>query len=193
MREAQRVQAEQAQRARRDHLNALRNAEVRDQNADQGDESAASFELEVRCVCADCFECVSPNSAAQCHSVAFASSARPLLDWGDKIALPPSALQVPCSAWIHLRPHRSTNANHANTHTHTQRTQTLIDNGVRMPVCFRVTCARTGQRGHCGVAEFNAPDGLCYLPRWFVGRRCSVWFLGADSISSQVIERVGRR
>lgn len=82
----------------------------------------------------------------RCHSVAVAAASdRHLSDVGDRVALPPSALQA------------------------------LMAARVVLPVCFRVQVV-DGGRGpmYCGVAEFNAPDGVAYLPRWMMSA------LGAD-------------
>jgi ubiquitin fusion degradation protein 1 len=57
-------------------------------------------------------------------------------DKGDKLILPPSALQ------------------------------TLASMHVQYPMLFRVTNKREGRHSHCGVLEFVAEEGVCYMPQW---------------------------
>jgi len=60
------------------------------------------------------------------------------VDNGGKIFLPPSALQ------------------------HLTRLNTTY------PMLFKLTNQRTGRETHCGVLEFEADEGNCYLPYWMM-------------------------
>lgn len=57
---------------------------------------------------------------------------------GDKIYLPPSALDR------------------------------LARMNVEYPMLFEVTSNETGKRTHCGVLEFSADEGYCYMPYWMM-------------------------
>lgn len=37
---------------------------------------------------------------------------------------------------------------------------------VQWPVMFKLTNTRQSVSTHCGVMEFSAPEGLCFLPYW---------------------------
>jgi len=63
---------------------------------------------------------------------------KPTLEAGDKIILPTSALE------------------------HLARLQ------VTYPMMFNLTCRTNGQQTHCGVMEFSAEEGVCYLPFWMM-------------------------
>jgi ubiquitin fusion degradation protein 1 len=63
---------------------------------------------------------------------------------GDKIFLPPSALDR------------------------------LARMNVEYPMLFEITAADTGKRTHCGVLEFSAEEGFCYLPYWMM-ENLAVW------------------
>ena len=58
------------------------------------------------------------------------------LECGDKIILPPSALD-------HLARLR-----------------------VQYPMVFSITARNTGRKTHCGVMEFSSEEGVAYLPYW---------------------------
>jgi ubiquitin fusion degradation protein 1 len=57
---------------------------------------------------------------------------------GDKIFLPPSALDK------------------------------LARMNVEYPMLFEVTSCDSGKRTHCGVLEFSAEEGYCYMPHWMM-------------------------
>lgn len=63
---------------------------------------------------------------------------RPELESGGKIILPPSALEE----LSHLR--------------------------IEYPMLFEVINPQAQSRTHCGVQEFVAPEGHCYLPYWMM-------------------------
>lgn len=60
------------------------------------------------------------------------------LEGSDKIFLPPSALD------------------------------TLARLHIDYPMLFEVTCKASGKHTHCGVLEFSAAEGTCYLPYWMM-------------------------
>ena len=64
---------------------------------------------------------------------------RPQLELGDKVILPPSALE--------------------------RLTRMQIDD---YPMLFEVTNAKEGKSTHCGVLEFVADEGVVYLPYWMM-------------------------
>lgn len=70
-----------------------------------------------------------------CFSVAYADKAH--LEGGDKIILPPSALD------------------------------TLSRLLVEYPMLFNLS-TESGGATHCGVLEFSAPEGSCYIPFWMM-------------------------
>jgi ubiquitin fusion degradation protein 1 len=72
----------------------------------------------------------------QCFSAAMAG--RTGIDEGDKILLPPSALD------------------------------TLARMNVEYPMLFELTNDSTGKKTHCGVLEFSAEEGRCYMPFWMM-------------------------
>lgn len=72
----------------------------------------------------------------QCYSMAV--SGRAHLEEGDKILLPPSALD------------------------------TLARMSVEYPMLFELTNPSLGKRTHCGVLEFSAEEGRCYIPFWMM-------------------------
>lgn len=71
-----------------------------------------------------------------CYSSAMAG--RTGLDEGDKILLPPSALD------------------------------TLARMNVEYPMLFEITNEVIGKKSHCGVLEFSAEEGRCYMPHWML-------------------------
>lgn len=72
----------------------------------------------------------------QCYSMAMAGKSN--LDEGDKILLPPSALN------------------------------TLSRMEVEYPMLFELKNERLGRKTHCGVIEFIAEEGSCHLPRFMM-------------------------
>lgn len=60
------------------------------------------------------------------------------VDEGDKIILPPSALDK------------------------------LARMNVEYPMLFEISCNFTGRKSHCGVLEFSAEEGFCYMPFWML-------------------------
>jgi ubiquitin fusion degradation protein 1 len=46
--------------------------------------------------------------------------------------------------------------------------QQLIHMRIQYPMMFEVSNPRTGQRMYCGVQEFDAAPGFCYLPFWIM-------------------------
>lgn len=67
-----------------------------------------------------------------------AFSGKAHLEDGDKILLPPSALHE------------------------------LAQMNVEYPMLFELTNPRMGKRTHCGVLEFSAEEGRCYVPYWMM-------------------------
>jgi ubiquitin fusion degradation protein 1 len=57
---------------------------------------------------------------------------------GDKIYLPPSAFEL------------------------------LARMVIEYPMLFRVTNCQNGRKTHCGVLEFSADEGYCYMPYWMM-------------------------
>jgi hypothetical protein len=72
----------------------------------------------------------------RCFSVAIAGKAD--FEGGDKIVLPPSALER------------------------------LTSLEVSYPMLFRVACVASGRATHCGVIEFSAEEGRAYVPHWMM-------------------------
>lgn len=72
----------------------------------------------------------------QCYSSAMAGRAN--LDDGDKILLPPTALD------------------------------TLANMNVDFPMLFELCNESMGKKTHCGVLEFSAEEGRCYIPFWMM-------------------------
>uniref|UniRef100_A0AAV1UFS4 Ubiquitin fusion degradation protein n=1 Tax=Peronospora matthiolae TaxID=2874970 RepID=A0AAV1UFS4_9STRA len=70
------------------------------------------------------------------YPVSFCDKAH--LEDGDKILLPPSALE------------------------------TLARLHIEYPMLFRVTNEGVERSSHCGVLEFSAPEGSCYMPYWMM-------------------------
>ncbi|CAM9487313.1 unnamed protein product, partial [Discosporangium mesarthrocarpum] len=60
------------------------------------------------------------------------------LEGGDKILLPSSALDA------------------------------LARQQVEYPMLFEISNQAEGKRTHCGVLEFSAPEGSCYIPYWMM-------------------------
>lgn len=60
------------------------------------------------------------------------------MDEGDKIFLPPSALDK------------------------------LARMNVEYPMLFEAASVESGKRTHCGVLEFSAEEGYCYMPHWMM-------------------------
>jgi len=72
----------------------------------------------------------------KCHSVAFIH--RPELEFGGKIILPPSALDM------------------------------LTRLHIEYPMLFEMSNPSMGRKMHCGVLEFVAEEGICYMPFWMM-------------------------
>jgi Ubiquitin fusion degradation protein UFD1 len=72
----------------------------------------------------------------QCFSSAM--SGRSNIDEGDKILLPPSALDA------------------------------LARMNVEYPMLFELRNDAIGKKTHCGVMEFSAEEGRCYVPFWMM-------------------------
>mmetsp|Transcript_15935 Transcript_15935/g.60727 ORF Transcript_15935/g.60727 Transcript_15935/m.60727 type:complete len:332 (+) Transcript_15935:65-1060(+) len=72
----------------------------------------------------------------QYHCFSMAVIGRSHLEQGDKMLLPPSALD------------------------------TLARLNVEWPMLFNVTNEASGKSTHCGVLEFSAEEGKCHLPYW---------------------------
>ena len=72
----------------------------------------------------------------RCYPVAMID--KPQLEAGDKIVLPPSALD------------------------------TLSRMETDYPMLFKVGGSARERSTHCGVMEFSAPEGLCYMPYWMM-------------------------
>ncbi|KAG1691229.1 hypothetical protein DVH05_027091 [Phytophthora capsici] len=70
------------------------------------------------------------------YPVSFCDKAH--LEDGDKILLPPSALE------------------------------TLARLHIEYPMLFKVTNEGVDRSSHCGVLEFSAPEGSCYMPYWMM-------------------------
>lgn len=66
---------------------------------------------------------------------AFASSDK-IKDYGDKIVVPKSILQI------------------------------LLSRDIRLPTNFRVENKENNKITFCGIAGFNAPENTCYVPKW---------------------------
>jgi len=76
----------------------------------------------------------------RCYPVSFCDKDH--LEDGDKILLPPSALD------------------------------TLARLHIDYPMLFRLENEHTTRHTHCGVLEFSAPEGSCYLPYWMMQNLC---------------------
>lgn len=74
----------------------------------------------------------------QYHCYSFAMKEKSHLDDGDKILLPPSALDI------------------------------LARMQVEYPMLFELKNPVSGKRTHCGVLEFSAEEGRCYIPFWMM-------------------------
>ena len=74
----------------------------------------------------------------QYHVYSFAMKEKAHLEDGDKILLPPSALDA------------------------------LARMQVEYPMLFELKNPITGKRTHCGVLEFSAEEGRCYIPFWMM-------------------------
>ena len=76
----------------------------------------------------------------QYHCLSFAMSGKQLIEESDKILLPASALE------------------------------TLARLNVEYPMLFEISAdnAVGGMKTHCGVLEFSAEEGRCYLPYWMM-------------------------
>ncbi|EWM22542.1 Ubiquitin fusion degradation protein UFD1, partial [Nannochloropsis gaditana] len=72
------------------------------------------------------------------NSYSFVFQDKAHLEGSDKIFLPPSALD------------------------------TLARLHIDYPMLFQITCRASGKRTHCGVLEFSAAEGSCYLPYWMM-------------------------
>mmetsp|Transcript_15845 Transcript_15845/g.32573 ORF Transcript_15845/g.32573 Transcript_15845/m.32573 type:complete len:386 (-) Transcript_15845:76-1233(-) len=73
----------------------------------------------------------------QYHTYSVACASKPHLEGGDKIILPPSALD------------------------------SLSRMMIEYPMLFKLS-SPSGQSTHCGVLEFSAPEGSCYIPFWIM-------------------------
>jgi len=76
------------------------------------------------------------------------------VDEGDKIFLPPSALDR------------------------------LARMNVEYPMLFEVINNRIGKKTHCGVLEFSAEEGWCYMPFWMMQNLVVRCELTNDDVSS---------
>lgn len=74
----------------------------------------------------------------QYHCFSFACSNKSHLEGGDKILLPPSAFE------------------------------TLAGLQVDYPMLFRLHSSQKDTMTHCGVLEFTADEGCCYIPYWMM-------------------------
>jgi len=74
----------------------------------------------------------------QYHCFSFACAHKPHLEGGDKILLPPSAFE------------------------------TLAGLQVDYPMLFRLHSSQKDTLTHCGVLEFTAEEGCCYIPYWMM-------------------------
>ncbi len=74
---------------------------------------------------------------AQYHCSSTAVAGRDI-DEGDKVFLPPSALDR------------------------------LARMNVEYPMLFEISSPTVGKRTHCGVLEFSAEEGYCYMPFWMM-------------------------
>ncbi|XP_069789787.1 ubiquitin recognition factor in ER-associated degradation protein 1 isoform X1 [Narcine bancroftii] len=75
----------------------------------------------------------------RCYSVSmFAGSDRSDVEKGGKIIMPPSALDQ------------------------------LSRLNITYPMLFKLTNRKTDRMTHCGVLEFVAEEGICYLPHWMM-------------------------
>jgi ubiquitin fusion degradation protein 1 len=72
------------------------------------------------------------------HVYSFAMKEKSHLEDGDKIFLPPSALDA------------------------------LARMQVEYPMLFELKNPMTGKHTHCGVLEFSAEEGRCYIPFWMM-------------------------
>lgn len=73
-----------------------------------------------------------------CYSLACSGMDKSHLEGGDKVLLPPSALD------------------------------TLARLHIEYPMLFQVTSVEANRSTHCGVLEFSAPEGSCYMPFWMM-------------------------
>jgi len=49
----------------------------------------------------------------------------------------------------------------------------LLQQRISYPMHFMVRNPRTSLFTHCGVSEFTAPEGVCYLPPWMMDQICA--------------------
>lgn len=70
----------------------------------------------------------------RCYPVSFCDKSH--LEDGDKILLPPSALEM------------------------------LARMDIAYPMLFQLENESMGRKTHCGVLEFSAQEGSCYMPYW---------------------------
>uniref|UniRef100_A0A6V1UUZ4 Uncharacterized protein n=1 Tax=Heterosigma akashiwo TaxID=2829 RepID=A0A6V1UUZ4_HETAK len=73
-----------------------------------------------------------------CYSMACSGMDKAHLEAGDKIILPASALD------------------------------TLARLHIEYPMLFQIEGSESGKKTHCGVLEFSAPEGSCYMPFWMM-------------------------
>mmetsp|Transcript_1019 Transcript_1019/g.1297 ORF Transcript_1019/g.1297 Transcript_1019/m.1297 type:complete len:327 (+) Transcript_1019:124-1104(+) len=73
-----------------------------------------------------------------CYSMACSGMDKEHLEKGDKILLPPSALD------------------------------TLARLHIEYPMLFQIQSMDGNRKTHCGVLEFSAPEGSCYMPFWMM-------------------------
>ena len=102
----------------------------------------------------------------RCYSVAFNVETHADIaevNSGGKIFLPQSALEYLCLPFRPLQPTRFHNS--FSCISHISRT---VQQQISYPMHFMVRAPRTGRHTHCGVLEFTAPEGRCYLPLWMM-------------------------
>ena len=59
---------------------------------------------------------------------------------------------------------------------------TLARLHIDYPMLFRLENEHTTRHTHCGVLEFSAPEGSCYLPYWV--RNCFCSFLSFEEMGA---------
>jgi ubiquitin fusion degradation protein 1 len=104
-----------------------------------------------------------PKFEAQFRCYSHAMTSRPELENGDKILLPPSALDI-LSEKRTLGPFIHAHIAHA----HLLASPCPARMQVVYPMMFRLANAATARRTHCGVLEFSAEEGRCYIAHWMM-------------------------
>lgn len=129
------------------------------------------------------------EASYRCYPVSFLD--KPEAERGDKIFLPPSALDRLGGQWVAIllqnppsrlplpaplgRPFRPPSRLTNSTCRLPPAAQLHID----YPMLFQVENRRDGHSTHCGVLEFIADEGMVYMPYWVRGRtRPAVLALG---------------